>query len=217
MDILELMRTRHSVRKYQAKAIEPEKQAVLTELANQLSEESGIRFLMVYDEPECFKALLSRVMTFRNCTNYIAIVGKTADPNLEEKAGYYGKQLVLKAQELGLGTCWVGLTRGKPKVTIAEGEKLSIVIALGYGANTGFAHKNKPISTLSALTENLPDWYARGLEGAMLAPTAVNQQKFYIAPDGDTVTITAGNGAYSKMDLGIVKYHFEAASGRKVK
>lgn len=217
MDILELMKTRHSVRRYEAKAIEAPKQAALTALAEECSAESGLHIQMVYEEPKCFGTLLSKALTFRNCTNYIVLAGKKDDPKLEEKSGYYGEKLVLKAQELGLNTCWVGLTRGKPKAEIASDEKLVIVIALGYGANQGFAHKNKDISQLSELTENMPDWYARGLEGAMLAPTAVNQQKFRIAPEGDSVSITAGSGAYSLVDLGIVKYHFEAASGRKVR
>lgn len=213
MDILELMKSRHSVRRYENKEIEPEKQQALSALAQQCNAESGLHIQMVYNEPKCFHALMA--VPFRNCTNYIALVGKKADPMLEEKAGYYGEMLVLKAQELGLNTCWVGLTRGKPAAKVADDEKLVIVIALGYGANQGFAHKNKDISALSQLTSDMPDWYARGLEAAMLAPTAVNQQKFHIAPDGDTVTITADKGPFSLVDLGIVKYHFEAASGRK--
>jgi len=54
------------------------------------------------------------------------------------------------------------------------------------------------------------------MEAAMLAPTAINQQKFVFALDGDTVTARAKLGPWSKVDLGIVKYFFELGSGHKV-
>ena len=63
---------------------------------------------------------------------------------------------------------------------------------------------------------DMPDWFKEGVEAAMKAPTAINQQKFKIALDGDKAVITAGSGPMSKIDLGIVKYNFEAASGHKV-
>ena len=48
-----------------------------------------------------------------------------------------------------------------------------------------------------------------------MAPTAINQQKFYIEKTGDEVEITAGLGFYAKVDLGIVKYHFETGAGKE--
>ena len=50
----------------------------------------------------------------------------------------------------------------------------------------------------------------------MLAPTALNQQKFHVTLEGDTAKITTKMGPMTKIDLGIVKYNFEAASGHKV-
>ncbi len=48
------------------------------------------------------------------------------------------------------------------------------------------------------------------MKAAMLAPTAINQQKFYfeLLPD-NCVRAICKSGPYAKMDLGIVKYHFE--------
>ena len=54
------------------------------------------------------------------------------------------------------------------------------------------------------------------MEAALLAPTAINQQKFYITLENGRVSARAGKGFYTKMDLGIVKYHFEAVTGRRV-
>ena len=127
-----------------------------------------------------------------------------------------GEKLVLKAQELGLNTCWVGLTHGKSAARVDDDEKLVIVIALGYGANQGTAHKSKALAAVSNVTDHLPDWYARGLEAALLAPTALNQQKFFFTLQDDTAHVTPDKGAYTMVDLGIVKYHFEAASGYRM-
>ena len=52
-----------------------------------------------------------------------------------------------------------------------------------------------------------------GVEAALLAPTAMNQQKFTFALSGNRVSVKAGMGFYTKIDLGIVKYHFEAGAG----
>lgn len=50
---------------------------------------------------------------------------------------------------------------------------------------------------------------------AIVAPTAVNQQKFFIDIDKDEAVIKAGFGPLTKLDLGIVRYNFEAASGHR--
>lgn len=122
----------------------------------------------------------------------------------------------MKAQELGLNTCWVGVTHGKNAAKVNSDEKVVIVIALGYGANQGIPHKNKQLAAISNITENLTDWYAKGIEAALLAPTAMNQQKFSFVLEGDTVKLNPGKGSYTMLDYGIVKYHFEIASGHKV-
>ena len=61
-----------------------------------------------------------------------------------------------------------------------------------------------------------PEWFRAGVAAALKAPTAVNQQKFRFLRNGETVTVKATGGFYSDVDLGIVKYHFEVGSGRKV-
>ena len=47
------------------------------------------------------------------------------------------------------------------------------------------------------------------MEAAMLVPTAMNQQKFHFTLDKNIATAKAGLGFYTKLDLGIVKCHFE--------
>lgn len=215
MDILEIMKARHSVRQYSGKKIESEKREALSTLVKECNRESGLNIQIIFDEPKCFDSMMAHYGKFSGVENYIALVGKKGD-DLEEKAGYYGEKLVLKAQELGLNTCWVAMTHGKSTAEVGKGEKLACIIALGYGTTQGTAHKNKPLEQLCNCADAMPDWFSKGMEAVLLAPTAVNQQKFYFTLENERVTAKAGNGFYVKMDLGIVKYHFEAASGHKV-
>lgn len=215
MDSLEVMRARHSVRQYSRKTIEKEKKEQLTMLIKECNKESGLSIQIFFDEPKCFDSIMAHYGKFSGVENYIALVGKKG-ADLDEKAGYYGEKIVLKAQELGLNTCWVAMTHGKSAAKINKGEKLACIIALGYGATQGVAHKSKPAEQLCNFSSGGPDWCIKGMEAALLAPTAMNQQKFYITLDHGEVSIRAGRGFYAKMDLGIVKYHFEAVTGRKV-
>lgn len=216
MDIIKLMETRHSVRQYKDKKIEAEKRAQLDALCRECNVESGLHIQIIYDEPKCFDSMMAHYGKFTGVANYIAIVGKK-EKELDEKSGYYGEKLVLKAQELGLNTCWVALTHGKSSAQIAKGEKQSVIIALGYGKNQGVPHKNKPIERLSKSSGSVPEWYKKGMRAALLAPTAMNQQKFTAELKGEEAEISAAKGPYTRMDLGIVKYHFEVASGHKVR
>ena len=216
MDILEIIKARHSVRQYKNQKIEEEKRKELLELADLCNKERGLNIQIIFDEPKCFNSLMSKITNFKGCENYIAIVGKKNDKDLEEKTGYYGEKIVLKAQELGLNTCWVALTHGKSIAKVEKDEKQVILIALGYGVNQGFSRKSKSIADVSNVTDNLPEWYKKGIEAALLAPTAVNQQKFYFTLENDTVKVVPLKGPNTKIDLGIVKYHFEVASGHKV-
>ena len=215
MDILEIMKSRHSVRRYKDKQIESDKREILNELAKQCNSEGDMNIQIIYDEPRCFASIMARYGKFSGCTNFIAIVGKESD-DLDEKAGYYGEKLVLKAQELGLNTCWVAMTHGKSTARVGKGEKLAIIISLGYGENQGVAHKSKELSDVCNHTDVAPEWFKKGMEAVMLAPTAMNQQKFKFTLNGERAEAVATGGFYSKIDLGIVKYHFEAVSGHKV-
>ena len=223
MNIKEAISSRHSVRQYLNKPISQEHRDRLAELINSCCDESGLRIQIIYDEPMCFNTFLAHYGKFTNVTNYIALVGKKSLENLDELCGYYGQKLVLVAQTLGLNTCWVAGTYGKGKCKADKnaGEKIVCVIALGYGESQGVAHKSKPLSKLCKVSEadlpSTPAWFKEGLEAAILAPTALNQQKFQVSLDGDEAVITTKRGPMTQLDLGIVKYNFEAASGHKVR
>ena len=215
MDILEAMVRRHSVRQYLDRPIPSDVRERLQREIDDCNREGGLHLQLVCDEPAAFSGTLAHYGKFSGVQNYIAVVGKKA-PGLEERAGYYGERVVLLAQQLGLNTCWVALTFSKRKArfTLDEGEKLVLVIALGYGATQGTPHRGKAMSQVTRCAGPMPDWFRRGAEYAMLAPTAVNQQKFLLELTGDhTVRATSPRGTMARLDLGIVKYHFESAAG----
>ena len=159
--------------------------------------------------------------SFSGVKNYLVMVGKKAK-DLDERVGYYGEQIVLLAQTLGLNTCWVGLSYRKvPEAyNVGKDEKLVCMIALGYGETQGVPHKIKTVEQVSNASDITPSWFKKGVEAALLAPTAVNQQKFsfeHVGVKNNRHQIRAKKGfsmiGYTKMDLGIARYHFEIGAG----
>ena len=217
----EAIRRRHSVRQYTDEPISEADRAALREEIARCNAEGGLHMALVCDEPEAFAGGLAHYGSFRGVTDYLIIAGKPA-PDLGERAGYYGERVVLLAQKLGLNSCWVALTFKKRLVrrAIDPGDKLAIVIALGHGSTQGTPHKSKAADVVSRCPGEPPAWFARGVELALLAPTAMNQQKLrFELLDGDVeegkprMKATAGLGSYTDIDLGIAKLHFELGAG----
>lgn len=215
MDLIQAMNERHSVRRYINKPLEPETAAALEKFIEECNAESGLHIQLVKNEPKAFDGAMAHYGNFSGVTNYIAVIGKKG-AGFEEKCGYYGEKIVLYAQTLGLNTCWVALTFKKvpSAYKVNSGEKLEIVISVGYGETQGKERKTRTADEISNITAASPDWFRKGVEAALLAPTATNQQKFTLTLEGDKVKAKAGFSYYTKVDLGIVKYHFELGSGK---
>ena len=217
MNICEAIEKRRSVRVYRDAPIEEEKKALINDFVADLNKESGEHFQVVYNEPTAFTSKLSygRIV---NVKNYIIIVGKKGKGQ-EELCGYYGEKLVIFLQTLGISTCWAGISYKKRnvKASIEKGEKLYLLIAMGYGKHLANKRKSKTFEEVTNLEKwgdnPIPDWFKKGVDYALLAPTAINQQKFsfYLLPNGD-VELKKGIGFYTKTDIGIVKYHFEVGA-----
>ncbi len=214
MDIIEAIQARHSVRRYTDAPIEEEKVNALKEVIKEINAESGLHFQFVVNEPEAFSGTMAHYGHFSGVKNYFVLAGKK---RMDREVGYYGEKLVLAAQMLGLNTCWVALTFNKKKTEILldKGEKFYVVISVGYGITQGKPHPSKSAQEIGGVTDASPDWYKKGIEAVLLAPTAVDQQKFTFTLNGDTVTSKPGVGFYTDMDLGIAQYHFDMATGKR--
>ena len=218
MTIEEAMKARHSVRVYKDTALSSEQKSELTAFIEECNQQGEMHIQLITDEPKAFDSMMAHYGKFSGVRNYIVLVGKKGAA-LEEKSGYYGEKIVLKAQQMGLNTCWVAMTFSKGTAkkfcTIYSGEKMACVISLGYGETQGLAHKSKDMSALCSYDGQTPDWFKNGAKVAMLAPTAMNQQKFLLTGKGNTVSAKNLGGFYSKIDLGIVKCHFELGAGKE--
>ncbi len=217
MTIMDAIKERHSVRKYADKPIPAEIVEELQKEIDLCNREGNLHIQLVTGEPDAFSGMMAHYGSFRGVQNYIALVGKPSS-SLDEACGYYGERIVLKAQMLGLRTCWVAMTVSKgvvkKNIKIENDEKLCIVISLGYEAAPGKSHKSKAYEAVARSAEPVPDWFKAGVESALLAPTAMNQQKFLFTYEGGKVSAKALIGHCSKIDLGIAKYHFEVGSGK---
>lgn len=210
MDLWEAIQSRHSVREYNTRPVEPEVLNELQAMADQFNAEADLHIQLIRDQPEAFQSLMAKFRHFKNVRHYFAMVAKE-DPESQERLGYYGEKLVLRARQLGLGTCWVAATYNKGKCisNIHPGEKRHAVISLGYAEDMGHPRSTKSIEELSHSDAPMSEWFRKGMEAAQLAPTGMNRQNFRFTLDGDRVRAQAGHGLSAAMDLGIVKCHFE--------
>ena len=179
MTILEAIKARHSVRKYSDKPLEAPAADALNAEIQKCNAESGLNIQLVLEEPKAFASGMWKYGQFSGVRNYFVMAGPKGK-EAEEKTGYYGERLVLLAQTLGLNSCWVGLTYKKipGTFTLREGDTVHCVIALGYGITPGVQHPLKPVDNFYECEGTAPQWFLDGMQAALLAPTAINQQKF---------------------------------------
>jgi nitroreductase len=232
MTLHEAIEARHSVRAYKDQPLSEDVVKVLEDEIAIINKEGNLHIQLILNEPKAFQGTLAKYGKFRNVKNYLVMAGKQVE-DLDERVGYYGERLVLLAQTLGLNTCWVGLSYSKVPGTyvLDEDEKIVCYIAIGYGETRGSGHRIKTVEQVSRsavrtlgssknASDITPSWFRRGVEAALLAPTAVNQQKFsfeYLGMEDGRHQVRAKKGfsliGYTQIDLGIAKYHFEVGAG----
>lgn len=222
---MDIISARHAVRRYRETAIPEEILKTLKDAAETADKEGNLHIQLVTDEPRAFSGTMASYGKFSGVRNYFIMAGKKSD-DLDERIGYYGEQLVLLAQKLGLNTCWVGLTYKKVSdaYELGNGEKVVCCIAVGYGETQGVSHKTKTPEEVSNVSGSTPDWFRKGVEAALLAPSAINQQKFYIEylekesgtlPRVSIRTKGISLAGYTQLDKGIARLHFEIGAGKE--
>lgn len=219
MDLLQAVKERHSVRQYLNKPIEAEIATELNAFIEKCNRDGNLHFQLVLNEPKAFNGFMARYGKFSGVNNYVALVAKKGKTT-EETIGYFGAKFLLFAQTLGLNTCWVALTYKKIKTAfrVGKGEKLHGLIAVGYGKTQGVPHKSKSLKDVSVIkSENPPEWFINGVKTALLAPTAINQQKFYFTLNADnSVSAKTKSGFYTRTDLGIARYFFQIGANKNI-
>jgi nitroreductase len=172
LELSEAIRNRTSIRKYLPRPVESEKIVACIDaarLAPSACNAQPWRFIAV-DDPDLLRDLapafggiygISRFA--RKAPVLIAII---SDPDWLPSAGgklrktdfhlidigIAGEHFVLKAVELGLGTCWIGWfdeNRVKKVLKIPVGKRVEIMLSLGYPAlEQGPPHKRKPLEDI---------------------------------------------------------------------
>lgn len=228
----EAIDARISCRAYTAEPLDQATLAELAELTARLSEESGLRLVLVGPDDGGPELRLAARMFSGNVSSYVALIGPD-DNASRERFGYVGEKLVLHATALGLGTCWVAGTFDRDSVTVPleAGEVIHDVIPIGHmpakqpfaqrAIRAGLRKRDKRPEALyqgpTTLAE-APSWVRSGIAAVIKGPSAVNQQPVVFVQDdaGLRATLPTAKREVAYTDLGIAKLHFElgaAAAG----
>ncbi len=201
-----------------------------------------IRLFDISDDSEIKNAGTYGVI--KNAKTYLGVAAEKCATS-EEAIGYTFEKLILFAQSLGLGTCWLGGTYNKSvfakAMDVKENEFFHIVSPIGYPADKTHlinkimrtaikANSRKPWKTMffdrnfdTPLTENQAGDFAFTLEITRLSPSACNKQPWRIVKDGNKFhfyekrELADENSSFDiqKLDLGIAACHFELAAKEK--
>ena len=244
MNLIELIKTRRSVRNFDGKALSESDKEKLSAYVKTIRNPYDIPVDFVFlDAKE--HGLSSPVIAGEKF--YIA--GKIANvPHSEEAFGFSFEDMILYAWSLGVGTTWIAGTLDRNIFNKAAGTKdneiMYCVSPLGYPAEKMSdmevkfrkmlnADERKPESELffeknfgvplelSALDEKLKT----ALQAARLAPSATNRQPWRIIRDGNAFHFyeehskeLASHGSWDiqKIDMGIALQHFMSFAGGKL-
>lgn len=231
MDILEAIRRRRSVRTFNGDPLPEAVGRELLEYAAAVKDPFGGRFslrLKKFDLKNGYRPTTYGMI--RGAEDYFMIA--MADDDASALAvGFCFEKVVLKAWQLGFGTCWIAATFRGSDFDIAEpwpgDEKLRIVCPIGVAAGKSLmeriarlsvgSRKRKPFEDLfftDGFSKSLsPDSrYGQSLEMVRLAPSSTNSQPWRALVDGDTVHFYYRSlGPLSLIDCGIALSHFHAS------
>ncbi len=174
--VAEIVPSRFSCRSYAREPIPEDLRRTLREAAESAVAGplgSSLRFSLVAAEPGEGAALrgLGTYGFIRNPAAFIIGAVKTGDTYLED-FGFAAESLVLRATDLGLGTCWVGglFTRSSfaRRMRLPAGERMPAVISVGVIADQQMARRGA-MRRLSGGERRLP-WESLFFEGRFGVP-----------------------------------------------
>lgn len=216
MTLFEAVSSRTSCREFTPEPLSPVQCQQLGKAIEQCSHRSGLHFALIRDDPQPFTAFAKASGQIKGARNYLLLSGPAGDPELEEKCGYFGEEVVLTAAAMGLGTCWVGGTYDKSCCLrhLREGDDLVCIVAVGTPAPLQKRKKERPHKSFEDLApecEDAPEWFSGGIDAVRQAPSALNRQGYVFSyrKDGAVRIRLSGAGSFALVDLGIAKRHFE--------
>jgi len=213
MDFKEAMQKRHMVRKYTDKPLSDEIIAKINERIELNNKTYNLNMKLMINNSKGVSSIMKLIMA-KGVNNFIILAGDVSG-NLDERLGYSGADIMLYAQTLGLNTWWVGGTFNRSVRRYVDNKKVTGIIAIGYGQTQGVPHKSKNVEDVSKYEGTIiPPWFISGVDGALLAPTALNKQDFMLIGNGNRVKIECSNGIFTGSNVGLIKYHFELGAGK---
>lgn len=216
MTIKEAIRQRHTVRKYTDRPIPSDIVKLLNERIAANNQSHDLSMALITGNSDGLSGF-GKLLLSKNVNNYMILAGRDV-PDLDEKLGYCGADMILYAQTLGLNTWWIGgmySEKGTKKNLQDASVRVNGIIAIGYGQTQGVPHKSKTAAEISQYDGKAPQWFDDGVAALLYAPTALNKQAFRVEGRGNKVSIKYNGGHFAKVDLGIGKYHFEAGAGKE--
>ena len=179
MDFKEAMQKRHMVRKYTDKPLSDEIIAKINERIELNNKTYNLNMKLMINNSKGVSSIMKLIMA-KGVNNFIILAGDVSG-NLDERLGYSGADIMLYAQTLGLNTWWVGGTFNRSVSSYVDNKKVTGIIAIGYGQTQGVPHKSKNVEDVSKYEGTIiPSWFISGVDGALLAPTALNKQDFML-------------------------------------
>lgn len=214
MNLKEAMQKRHMVRKYINKPISDELINKINERISMNNKKFNLSMKLMVNNNKGVSSIMKLIMA-KGVNNFIILAGDNSS-NLDERLGYSGADIMLFAQTLGLNTWWVGGTFNRAVSQYVDNKKVTGIIAIGYGESQGKPHKSKMVEDVSKYNgTEIPSWFISGVDGALLAPTALNKQDFMIIGNKNKVKIECDNGIFTGSNVGLIKYHFELGAGKE--
>ncbi len=158
--LLSLMRSRRSIRKYEDRPVPGDLLETVLEAARwapSASNRQPWHFVVVQD-PALRRQIAPLAGTYvirwahvERAPLLVALCGQADSPDLHTDVALAGMQLMLQAQALGLGTCWIGAIERGPiskLLQLPPDMHLVALITLGFPAEDPAPTPRKPLAEL---------------------------------------------------------------------
>ncbi|MDE6117882.1 MAG: nitroreductase family protein [Duncaniella sp.] len=228
MNIIEAIKERRSVRSFNGAPLSETEKEKLTNAIKEVTDLFGGKVtirLKEFDMKDGYKP--STYGMIKGATDFF-LLGIGSDEAAALSAGFCFEQVVLKAWQLGLGTCWIAATFKGSEFDVGQkwpdGEKLTVICPVGVPSKQSMMEKitrlslgsknRKPFDELffdrNFKTPLSPESrFGLSLQMLRLAPSSTNSQPWRVLVDGDIVHFYyKPKSEASVLDCGIGMCHF---------